>query len=302
MRAGMLLLAAVMFPAVFAYAAPVFMPDTETGAFRFDTGRLSGVLRADGRSLGLVPLVYPETETPLAAGPGIFNYYRLFTTNHRHGESARGAESTAERLPDGAVKVTWPVTEERPFVLTGIYRWRAEGVLDLETIVTAEEALPDFEVFLAAYLAEGFPETKVCTAAGGSSPVFTEAGTEPGVWQVFPRNDAARELVYDGRWKIPPSPVDWAERPRFALPLAYRAHETAGITIAVMAPAEDCFAVFTPCTGEGHRSMYLSLFGRDIAKGETARTSSRLLINKNLTENKLLEHYREFVKETKARG
>jgi hypothetical protein len=51
-----------------------------------------------------------------------------------------------------------------------------------------------------------------------------------------------------------------------------------------MAPPEDCFAVMTPYAGEGHRSLYLSLFGKDIQPGETALARARLVVrplNKN---------------------
>ena len=39
-----------------------------------------------------------------------------------------------------------------------------------------------------------------------------------GVWQAFPRDDQAVSIIQDGRWKIPPSPVDWVIRPRLAKP------------------------------------------------------------------------------------
>jgi len=57
-----------------------------------------------------------------------------------------------------------------------------------------------------------------------------------------------------------------------------RRHGASGLTAVLMAPAEDCFAVSTPHQREGHYSLYLSLFGRTIQAGETARARARLVI------------------------
>jgi len=45
---------------------------------------------------------------------------------------------------------------------------------------------------------------------------------------------------------------------------------------------QDCFAVLTPYEAEPHRSMYVSLFGKDLKAGETARARARLVIGTNV--------------------
>ena len=58
--------------------------------------------------------------------------------------------------------------------------------------------------------------------------------------------------------------------PRLAKPLALRRDAATGLVGLVMAPRDDCFAISTPYGSDGHRSLYLSLLGRDIFKGQQA--------------------------------
>lgn len=273
-----------------------FRPTDHPGEFAVDTGALKGIIRQGGKSVGLVPFESVDAGTPLAKPPGLFNYYRLFTTDHRHGESARGRASQATLLPDGGLRVHWPVTPECPFELTGVYRWRTPTTLDLETTVVAQEDLPDFEVFLAAYCSDRFPATSAYVNRNGK-PGFMTGEKEHGTWMVFPRDDDAKRIVADGRWTIPPSPVDWVTMPTLAAPLAYRRDPNSDITLAIMAPPRDCFAVFTPCRDEGHRSMYLSLFGRTLKKGQTAVAHARLVVGQGMSDSDLTAAYEAFIHE-----
>ena len=292
-----LLAAILLLGSIGAFAgetAPRFKTTGTPGEFQVRTGMLEGLLRAGGHSHGLAPLRHSATGTPVAAPPGIFNYYRVFTTNHRHGHSLRGAPSEARLLSPNTLEVTWAPAEDRPFTLTGRYIWTAPGILDLETGVEAHETLPDFEVFLAAYFAEGFPAGAVYSNPDNGLPAFITAEHAGGVWQVFPKDDAASRLVHDGRWAIPPNPVDWQTTAQFAAPLAYRRNPKTGLAAIVMAPPEDCFAVFTPQRGEGHRSLYLSLFGRTIPEGETARARARFAAGAGLEDEDIVEMYRDY--------
>jgi hypothetical protein len=63
-----------------------------------------------------------------------------------------------------------------------------------------------------------------------------------------------------------------------------------------MAPAQDCFAIATPQQGDSHYSMYLSLFGRDVKKGETARARARLVVLTAPEEKEVRELYREYTR------
>jgi hypothetical protein len=93
---------------------------------------------------------------------------------------------------------------------------------------------------------------------------------------------------------LEPNPVNWTLMPRFAQPLGLRRAPALGITALLMSAPEDCFALATPQETEGHRSLYLSLFGRDLKSGETVRARSRLVIGTGLTDQRALDLYQEF--------
>ena len=271
-----------------------FDAEGSAGAYRFDTGLLTGVLRAEGASIGLMPVVVSASGTDLSASPGLFNYYRVFAGEKRFMPDLRSRVSTAKRLDDGSLEVTWPAAEGHPYTMTATYTWRAPGTLDLATTVTAHAGLPDFEVFLSSYLTEPFPVTSVYVAEPKG---FATAEEASGTWQMYPRDDVGAALVRDGRWAVDPNAVDWQQPGRLAAPLAFRRDPASGVTVAVMAPAGDCFAVSTPCRDEPHRSMYLSLFGRDLEPGETATAHARLLVGVDLTEEALVEAYAAYARE-----
>ena len=265
--------------------------------YHFDTGMLSGTFGFSGLALGLYPLQVKEDGTEITVSIGLLNYYRIFTTNHRYGESLRAQPHETRLEGPDTVRVWWPAVEDRPFAVTAVYRWVAPDTLDLETIVEAKATLPDFDVFLASYLGPEFPVASAyAKASDGGAPAFITAEQDEGTWHVFPRDKAALALIHDGRWTIEPSPVDWAVRPEFAVPIIYRRQETSGWTAAIMTPPDECFALFSSCRGETHYSMYLSLFGRTLQEGETARSTVRLVIGK-LDDEALLKRYEEFIKE-----
>jgi len=276
--------------------ASIFTQGETPGEYHVDTETLHGTLGEDGRSFGLHPLHHAPSGISLTgAAFGIGNYYRVFTTNQRYDDLRELPVETSLESPD-TVRVHWPATEDQPFALTGVYRWVAPDTLDIETIVEAEADLPDFDVFLASYLSSAFPASSVYAQTGQQETGFITAEQEEGVWQVFPRDGEALAIVQDGRWEIPPSPVDWAVRPDFAEALIYRRAEDSDLTVAMMGQPEDCFALFSPERGEGHYSMYLSLFGRTIEAGETASTTVRVIVDA-LDEDALLERYQDFLDE-----
>jgi hypothetical protein len=275
---------------------PGFGDVTAEGAYPFDTGVLRGELA--GGPLGLLPMVYVPTETPLAKTPGIYNFYRVFSTNHRYVESMRATPCTSERVNPQTLRVHWDAGEEHPFTLEATYMWVAADTLDVVTEVTAVQALPDFEVFLASYCAEAFKVSSVFVVQEDGDAAFMTAEKIGQVWQAFPRDDAAVSIIQDGRWAIQPSPVDWAIRPKFAAPLVYRRDPESNVAVVTMALAEDCFAVLTPERDEAHYSMYFSLFGRDVAAGETVRARTRLVVGA-FDDAEIIDRYNAFLDEPK---
>lgn len=266
------------------------------GEFTFDTGVLRGKLRAGGKTRGLSSVVHIPSGVMLDRGDkgyGLFSHYRVFTANKRYGVGAWEWPSVARLREDGAVEVAWAAATNRPFEMMAVYRWIAPDTLDLETIVKPQADLPQFESFLASYFQERFSNSLVYVGslpARSGQPGFLAAEQEAGVWQMFPRDPAVLALIHDGRWLLPPNPVEWAIRPALARPIAVRRDPGSGVSAVLMAPAEDCFAIATPHqTEKTHSSLYFSLFGRDLKAGETARARCRLVVMGAFSEQKALE-------------
>ena len=272
----------------------------EDGGYEFDTGILRGRLRQAGKGLGLSSAVHVPTGTMLNGAYGILSYYRVFTTNKRYGTAAWSWPCSSKLLPDGAVQVTWPEGDDRPFEMTAIYRFRDGSTLDVETIVKPGKDLSKFEVFLASYFHEAFPLSQVYVAASAQTegkPAFLTAKKSFGNWQMFPRNNDVVPIIRDGRWKKQPNPVDWKIMPSMAMPIALRRGSKTAPTAILMAPRDDCFAIATPYQGEGHYSMYFSLFGRDVRAGQTARARLRLVVTNAASDLEILNLYRKYMKD-----
>jgi hypothetical protein len=66
-----------------------------------------------------------------------------------------------------------------------------------------------------------------------------------------------------------------------------------------MARPEDCFAIAMPFETEGHFSVYLSLFGRDLAAGKTAPARARMQLLDAPTDEAIDQAYRSFLEAAK---
>ena len=294
---GLLLLSANGIQAQSNSLTPLAFKAGTNGAFTFDTGVLRGVLRADGKSVGLQSVSHTASGKRLDQSMGLFGHYRVFTTGQRHGVGAWDWPSTARLTHNGTVEVLWPAPEERPFELRAVYRWSAPAILDLETSVTARQNLSKFESFLASYFTPGFTNELALTrneAPPGAPPTFVPVLRASGEWQMFPRDTDAVSVIQDGRWKLPPNPVEWAIRPRFAQPVAVRRDVTSRLSALVMARSEECFALAMPHETESHCSLYLCQFGHDLKAGETARAHACLVILDHPDEQDYLREWTEF--------
>jgi hypothetical protein len=246
------------------------------GGFSFDTGVLRGKLRAGSKSGGLSDVIHVPSDAKVSQTYGLFGHYRVFAANRRFMPDVWATSSDAKLAADGSVSAHWSTGIDRPFEMWVIYRWSAPAVLDVETKVRAHAPLKGFESFLASYFSEEFDRASVWTRQGEGS--FIPADESGGAWQMFPRDEAAILLIKDGRWKYPPNPVEWKIRASVALPIAVRHGSLSGLAVAIMAPSRDCFAVSMPLQSDSHRSLYLSLFGRDLEEGETISARARLVI------------------------
>jgi hypothetical protein len=282
------------FDLVPAGAASLRFKLAEGGGFQFDTGVLGGSLRPKGRGIGLSGVVHVGTGLALDQGDqgyGLFSHYRVFTQGQRYGAGAWDWPGFAELQGDGSVLVTWRPATNRPFEMQAVYRWSAPDTLDLRTTVKANQPLRGFESFLASYFAPRFINCLVLAPASTDAPEpfnWVPAEAAHGSWQMFPRDNLARALIQDGRWKLPPHPVDWVLRESLGRPTAIRRDPVSGLCVALMSRSSDCFAVATPHEQEPHYSVYLSLFGKDLKAGETATAHTRLLVLPSFSSAQIL--------------
>ncbi len=308
MRPFLLLAAAFLLaaaPAARGQRQLAFQPPAD-GYSTFDTGLLRGKMQLDGKSQGIASLVYAPTGMELARAPGLLSYYRVLAAGARYGHAAREWPVAAAVRPDGTLELHFAAGKDHPLELTGIFRWASPDSLDLETIVKPQVAMPRMEMFLSSYLAagcEGLAYVQPSRLEGGKPARFLPADWCPlfdGNFLVFPRDRQAMALIYDGRWEIPPNPVTWCFSRYLAAPLVLRRHAAAGLTVALMSSPQDCFAAMLPYNKQppdpvsSHYSLYLSLFGRDLAPGETARARCRLLVCKNLRDAQLRDRYARY--------
>jgi hypothetical protein len=52
----------------------------------------------------------------------------------------------------------------------------------------------------------------------------------------------------------------------------------------------------------GHQSLYLSLFGRDVRAGQTARADARLVVGRGLSDAEVVKRYADYLGERKEKG
>ena len=114
---------------------------------------------------------------------------------------------------------------------------------------------------------------------------------------MFPRNGDVVPVIQDGRWQKEPHPVEWAIMPDMQMPIGFRRSTKMDLTVILMAPQDDCFAIATPHRGERHYSLYLSLFGCDLKAGQTAKAHSRLIITTDISDSEILSLYQKYMED-----
>jgi hypothetical protein len=255
-----------------------FRADGE-GGLAFETGVMRGRLHAQGKSLGLTDVIHLGTGARLDRGNGLLGHYRVFTHGKRYGGGAWDWPSTVLQRDITTVEVNFADAEQRPFTLRAIYRLLKPSTIEVETVVTAREAITGFEVFLASYFEAAFTNASVMVKTGGTEDLV-DATRDRGDWQMYVRDAASRALAEDGRWRLEPNPVDWKFPFELAGPrmMAQRRAVGPGLSAMFTALTTDCFAVAMPYETEGHYSMYLSLFGRTLRPGETASAKAQLIV------------------------
>jgi hypothetical protein len=294
-----------MGPDALAEAPSLSFRPAGEGLFDFDTGSFRGRLKLDNKYQGLHPLIDSVTGQELTNPPGVFSPYRVFSTNRRYGDAARDWTTRTRLLDDGGVEAFWPSAAEHPLEMTAVYRWTAPDTLDLAITVRPQVALPRFELFMSSYFTQGFRASAYVQGNGDEPPRFVSAdrpAESERRYVMYPRDQDAVAMIRDGRWAVPPSPVDWAVQRRLAAPMAVRRDAKLNLTALMMSPSESCFAVASPWNPEsptagGYRSLYLSLFGQDLNADQVAVARCRLVIRRALTDDDAVRCLEQYLKQ-----
>lgn len=283
------------------------------GEYTFDTGQFSGRVAAGEKSGGLVSLIDKASGVELAKGNpqyGIFSFYRMLSCDQRWGTVFWEWPKQASVQPDGALRIDWPAAEDHPAKLSAVLRWSSPDTLDLEAKIVPQRDMSGLELFVGSYFkndAKGLAYLASPRHAGGE-PELMPVDVCPltvGTYYAFPRDLKAAQLVYDGRWEHGLHPVQWSITRYLAAPLAVRRDEQTGMNLMLMSPGEDCFSIMCSYNQEppdgvaGHYSTYLSLLGRDVKAGQTARARARLVVRKDVSADAAVRAYEQFVKESK---
>lgn len=279
------------------------------GYYAFDTGLLRGKMRLDGQAQGISSMVYVPDNQEVTASVGLLSYYRMFSTGKRYGEAIRDWAVVAKLLEGGDMEIRFPPATDHPMEIVGRFHWRSPDTLDLETTVKAAGSLPHLEVFLSSYFSEGFDASvyvKPNRHDSGQREGFLPVDSCPlldGDYLVFPLIPEMLPVIFDGRWEMGPKPVGMAFTRCLAAPLAVRRHESTGLTAVLMSRPKDCFAVSAsynkrpPDGVAAHRSLYLSLFGNDLAASKAAQSHCRLIVTKGLSNETILKRYVQYLAE-----
>ena len=258
---------------------------------------LKGTLGEGGKSLGLRPVTHVASGVQVAGAFGIFSPYRMLTSDARFGTAAWDWASKSEVLADGAASVHWSPDKDHPLEMTGVYRWAADDTLDLELTVKPQRDLRRFELFLASYF-NGFPASLACVGRRPrkrSRPIH--GGRQGGRRLADVSSRRGDRGDFCRRPLDPPAEsgnLDDHAPPGRAVGLAARRQERAdrGAHVAARRLLRRLDAL-----RRGGPSLGLSLaLWRRLKAGQAASAAARLVIGKDISDDRAVELYRAFLK------
>lgn len=270
-----------------------------TGNLVFNTGIIKGSMQKDGQGGTLKPISFIEPNLQIDRNHGLLVPYRFLTPQKRYGFGSWEWPRTGKVLNDGSAELSWASSGDRPFSFGVLYKWKSVDTLDATITFTPDTNLDKFELFLGSYFANFSKAKAYVKDAGNGKAGFVEAAKDKGGMQLFPASDEVMPMIKDGRWTYPPYPNNWSFRQAIAAPLGMRQEPKSGATVVIMASPDDCFAVSMSQQEANLGAFYVSLFGKDVKKGQTLTGHVRLVFGLNISDEQAVQKYNEYVKDLK---
>ena len=292
-----MLFRSLVFSQSLATDARLSFREDDQGYLVFDTGVVKGSLKKDGNGDFFRPITFIDPAVPIDNNHGLFVPYRFLTPQKRYGFGSWEWPRTGKLLAGGAAELSWVETPDRPFAFTATYNWKSADTLDFTVAFTPTVDLDKFELFVGSYFRQFTKAVVYLKDAGNGKPGFVDTPKENGQAQLFPRGTGVLPIIKDGRWKFPPFPNNWSIRQAFQAPLGIKSEPNSGVAVVIMSPPEDCFAVSMFEQNAKIGCYYLSLFGKDVKKGERLIGHARMVFGKNISEEQAIQKYQEYLKE-----
>jgi len=273
----------------------------DAGNLAFDTGVVRGSLQKDGAGEALKPITFVNPEIAInGTNHGLLTPYRFLTPQKRYGFGSWEWPRTGKVLPDGSAELRWNAAADRPFTFSTGYQWKAADTLDFTVTFAPRTDLEKFELFLGSYFLN-FKKVKAFVKdAGNGAAGFIEVSDQiKGGYQLFPRGPEVLPVLNDGRWNFPPFPITWTVRNSLAAPLGMKVEPKSGVTVLLMSPPEDCFALSATKPSWSQGAFYLSLFGKDVPRGQTVLARVRLVFGRNISDAQAIQKYAQYLKDLK---
>jgi hypothetical protein len=287
----------------------------EGHSVRFETTTLAGILDAEGqaanplcnhriRNLTHRPtqtLLTPDRVADVSSRFGL-SLFRVYARNACLGE-LRATPYAARPLENG-VEYAWQPFVGHAVALTCRITIQSPNAIDLDLTLKSYAAYTGYEILLSSYWAPGF-EPGGYVRSGNAPRQIRPHSNEvyAGQYLFFPQDTQAAGLLTDGRGARGRWCWEQCVGRRYALPMGF--FSNGQVDALLMGRPADVSAVGMSYAGDeqtdpvaGHRGLYLSLFGRDLAAGEAWRTRVRLVVDAFAGDAaKHLREYERFIGE-----
>jgi hypothetical protein len=304
------------------YSQTVCTWDAEKKELHFSLSEISGTLNCDpknnkGISHHFRNVVHKPTNTIISPDNakmkhvGLLNFYRVLIEGGYLTE-LRAEEPVLESEADG-ITMTWLPSIRRQAKVKIKFTFKQPNIIDMDMWLETLTNYPKFEILLSAYLADDF-KSGVYVAKKEMGSIENEQvrpefnAMIQGLYPFFSRDEAAANILTDGRHQKGRFYWRMAIGRRYALPLVFSSKED--VDVILMGKPNDTYAIGATYSGgdskdnvSAHKALYLSLFGEDFKAGQSRYSQMRMVIgNYGSDSEKHAQLYQSFLKEQESKA